>query len=203
MLQFKTARLFSFAASALLLSSTTTIRIEAKVITESTTVSNNVSTDQLVNVARWHYGSTLVLPINNEFQRITTSEIQNFEEAVFLSSNTVISYKINQGKHRYIIDFGAITPISRFFINNHTASGTLALAHCDTLEAIDSDHWNPLALPLNFGNGVIPSITFNETHTRYLLIKLEIQKEGAIGNFGATGSLSQKQASAFNQIFQD
>jgi hypothetical protein len=69
------------------------------------------------NLARWHIGATLVLVEDDRFQRIGVSEVGYFEESVFLSDNSALTYEIQQGTHTYIIDLGQFVQVSRFFIN--------------------------------------------------------------------------------------
>lgn len=146
------------------------------------------------NLARWHMGATLVLVKDKQFQRIQVPDVGYFDESVFLSDNSALTYSIEQGPHNYIIDLGKFMRVSRFFLNNQSAGGNFALYSCDTLEDIDSGKWATLTQAVNFKSGVMPSITFPEVETRYILIRFDISKPGLIGNFGATGPLNITQA---------
>ncbi len=146
------------------------------------------------NLARWHMGATLVLVKDQQFQRIQVPDVGYFEESVFLSDNSALTYKIQQGTHDYIIDLGQFMRVSRFFLNNQSAGGNFTLLSSDTLEPIESGKWATLSRPVAFSRGVIPSVTFPEIETRYILVRFNIDSPGMIGNFGATGPLSITQA---------
>lgn len=149
------------------------------------------------NLARWHMGASLVLIKDGQFQRIQVPDVGYFEESVFLSDNSALTYNIEEGQHNYIIDLGQFMQISRFFLNNQSAAGSFELASSDTLEEIDSRFWVKLSDTVEFEKGVIPSITFPEVETRYIHVRFNIDTAGTIGNFGATGPLKITQA-AFN-----
>lgn len=146
------------------------------------------------NLARWHMGATLVLVKDEQFQRIQVPDVGYFEESVFLSDNSALTYQIQLGHHDYIIDLGQFMRVSRFFLNNQSATGNFSLSTSDTLEPIKSKQWTKLTKPVGFSNGVIPSITFPEIETRYILVHFEISNIGLIGNFGVTGPLATTQA---------
>lgn len=139
-------------------------------------------------------GATLVLVKDEQLQRIQVPDVGYFEESVFLSDNSALTYKIAEGAHNYIIDLGQFMSVSRFFLNNQSAGGNFALYSSDTLEEVESGKWATLTQAVNFNRGVIPSITFPEIETRYILIRFNIDKPGLIGNFGATGPLNITQA---------
>jgi hypothetical protein len=132
-------------------------------------------------------GATLVLVKDGTFQHIEVSDVRNFDEAVFLSDNSALSYHIQQGQHDYIIDFGKSVPVSRFLLNNQCAAGSFKLLCSQTLEDLDSESWLPLSDSINFENGVIPSVSFPVIEIRYILVRFNIHSAGTIGNFGATG----------------
>lgn len=46
------------------------------------------------NLARWHMGATLVLVKDEQLQRIQVPDVGYFEESVFLSDNSALTYKI-------------------------------------------------------------------------------------------------------------
>ncbi|WP_269525661.1 hypothetical protein [Coraliomargarita parva] len=146
------------------------------------------------NLARWHMGATLVLIKDEQFQRIQVPDVGYFEESVFLSDNSALTYAITRGQHDYIIDMGQFMTISRFFLNNQSAGGSFQLMSCDTLEPLESGKWVKVTDPVSFAKGVLPSITFPEVETRYLLVRFAIEDAGLIGNFGATGPLKITQA---------
>ena len=150
-----------------------------------------------IKLARWHRGASLVLTQGADFQRVTMSTIANYEASILLSSNSALSYKIQSGTHDFIIDLGSPLPVSRFYQNNQSAGGALSLLASNTLEAVDSEQWMPLSKSVSFTSGVIPSVSFPESTTRYILIRFDIKSEGSIGNISATGSLSRTQASIF------
>ena len=141
------------------------------------------------NLARWHMGATLVLVKEDQFQRIQVPDVGYFDESVFLSDNSALTYNIEVGQHDYIIDLGQFMRVSRFFLNNQSAAGTFELMSSDTLEDVDSRFWVKLSDPIDFEKGVIPSVTFPEVETRYILVRFKIDSAGTIGNFGATGPL--------------
>ncbi|MFT5837234.1 MAG: hypothetical protein ACI9ZV_000738 [Candidatus Azotimanducaceae bacterium] len=140
-----------------------------------------------INLARWHMGATLVLVKDDQFQRIEVPDVGYFDEAVFLSDNSSLTYNIEKGQHDYIIDLGQSMSVSRFFLNNQSAVGTFELSTSDTLEDLDSRFWVELSNPVVFEKGVIPSVSFPEVKTRYILVRFKIDSAGTIGNFGATG----------------
>ena len=146
------------------------------------------------NLARWHMGATLVLVKEDQFQRIQVPDVGYFDESVFLSDNSALTYNIDVGQHDYIIDLGQFMRVSRFFLNNQSAAGTFELMSSDTLEDVDSRFWVKLSDPIDFEKGVIPSVTFPEVETRYILVRFKIDSAGTIGNFGATGPLKITQA---------
>ena len=146
------------------------------------------------NLARWHMGATLVLVKDEQFKRIQVPDVGYFEESVFLSDNSALTYNIEAGQHDYIIDLGQFMQVSRFFLNNQSAAGSFELAASDTLEEIDSRFWVKLSDSVEFEKGVIPSVTFSEVETRYILVRFNIDTAGTIGNFGATGPLKITQA---------
>lgn len=146
------------------------------------------------NLARWHMGASLVLIKDGQFQRIQVPDVGYFEESVFLSDNSALTYNIEEGQHSYIIDLGQFMQVSRFFLNNQSAAGSFELASSDTLEEIDSRFWVKLSDTVEFEKGVIPSITFPEVETRYIHVRFNIDTAGTIGNFGATGPLKITQA---------
>jgi hypothetical protein len=146
------------------------------------------------NLARWHMGATLVLVKEDQFQRIQVPDVGYFDESVFLSDNSALSYNIEEGTHNYIIDLGQFMRVSRFFMNNQSAIGSFELFSSDTLEAIGSRFWVKLTDTVGFEKGVVPSVTFPEVETRYILVRFDIESAGMIGNFGATGPLKITQA---------
>lgn len=146
------------------------------------------------NLARWHMGATLVLIQDEQFQRIQVPDVGYFDESVFLSDNSALTYKIDEGQHNYIIDLGDFMRVSRFFLNNQSAAGTFELLSSDTLEDLDSRFWVKLSDKVSFEKGVIPSVSFTEVETRYILVRFDIESAGTIGNFGATGPLNITQA---------
>lgn len=146
------------------------------------------------NLARWHMGATLVLIKDDQFQRIQVPDVGYFEESVFLSDNSALTYNIEEGQHNYIIDLGQFMRVSRFFLNNQSAAGSFELASSDTLEDIDSRFWVKLSDAVEFEKGVIPAVSFPEVETRYILVRFNIESAGTIGNFGATGPLKITQA---------
>ena len=146
------------------------------------------------NLARWHMGATLVLVEDDRFQRIQVPDVGYFDESVFLSDNSALTYNIGVGTHDYIVDLGQFMQVSRFFLNNQSAGGTFELYSSDTLEDVDSRFWTRLCDKIEFKKGVIPSVAFPETETRYILVRFDIKSAGTIGNFGATGPLKITQA---------
>ncbi len=146
------------------------------------------------NLARWHMGATLVLVKDDQFQRIQVPDVGYFDESVFLSDNSALTYRIEEGQHDYIIDLGQFMRVSRFFLNNQSAGGTFELLSSDTLENLNSRFWTKLSEPVAFEKGVIPSVAFPEVETRYILVRFKIDSAGTIGNFGATGPLKITQA---------
>jgi len=146
------------------------------------------------NLARWHMGATLILIKDDQFQRIQVPDVGYFEESVFLSDNSALTFPITQGEHDFIIDFGQFMTISRFFLNNRDAAGSISIKASDTLEEVESRNWIEVTDNVAFGQDEIPSVTFPEVNTRYLLISLDIEKAGKIGNFGATGPLKITEA---------
>ncbi|MFP4069452.1 MAG: hypothetical protein ACLFVC_04645 [Opitutales bacterium] len=146
------------------------------------------------NLARWHMGATLVLVKDDQFQRIQVPDVGYFEESVFLSDNSALSYSISEGRHDFIIDLGQFMSVSRFFLNNQSAGGSFQLMSSDTLEDLDSDRWVKLSEPVSFDKDSAPSVTFPQVDTRYILVRFEIEDAGKIGNFGATGPLKITQA---------
>lgn len=146
------------------------------------------------NLARWHMGANLVLTKEDQFQRIQVSDVGYFEESVFLSDNSALTYDIEPGSHDYIIDLGQFMRVSRFFLNNQSAKGSFTLSSSDTLENVNSDRWIPLTQAVGFSKGIIPSVSFSEVETQYILVRFNIQDAGKIGNFGATGPLNITQA---------
>lgn len=153
-----------------------------------------------INLARWHRGASLVLVKKEGLQRITMPEIADYEESILLSSNSALAYKISSGTHDFIIDLGGPMHVSRVFVNNQSASGQLSLLASNTLENVDNEKWKPLSPSIAFSSGVIPSVTFPETKTRYMLLRFDINDGGTIGNLGATGPLYNTQASAFDSL---
>jgi len=145
------------------------------------------------NLARWHMGASLILTENDQFQRIQVPDVGFFDESVFLSDNSALTFSISRGEHNYIIDFGQFMTVSRFFLMNESAAGSLQLLSCDTLEPVNSEKWRPLTTVVEFDKGVIPSIAFSEVETRYVMVRFNIITEGLIGNFGATGPLTINQ----------
>lgn len=139
-------------------------------------------------------GASLVLVKDDQFQRIQVPDVGYFEESVFLSDNSALTYNIKEGQHNYIIDLGQFMQVSRFFLNNQSAAGSFELASSDTLEDIDSRFWVKLSDSVEFEKGVIPSVTFEEVEARYILVRFKIDAAATIGNFGATGPLKITQA---------
>lgn len=146
------------------------------------------------NLARWHMGATLILVKDEQFQRIQVPDVGYFEESAFLSDNSALTYQIEQGQHDYIIDLGQFMTVSRFFLNNQSASGSVQLMSSDTLEELNSGKWATLTQPVDFAEGVLPSVSFPEAETRYIMVRFNINNAGLIGNFGATGPLNITQA---------
>ncbi|HKK17362.1 MAG TPA: hypothetical protein VJ952_01665 [Opitutales bacterium] len=146
------------------------------------------------NLARWHMGATLILVKDDQFQRIQVPDVGYFEESIFLSDNSALTYTIDAGSHDYIIDLGQFMRISRFFLNNQSASGDFQLLKSDTLEEVDSNAWVPLTEKIDFESGEIPSVSFPIVETRFIMVRFDIEKSGTIGNFGATGPLKITQA---------
>ncbi|WP_206753283.1 hypothetical protein [Lentimonas sp. CC10] len=141
------------------------------------------------NLARWHMGATLVLVKDEQFLRIQVPDVGYFDESVLLSDNSALTYTIPQGQHDYIIDLGQFMKVSRFFFNNESASGTMQIMSSNTLDPLNSGKWVTLTQPVSFSEGVIPSASFAEVDTRYLLVRFNILNQGRIGHFGATGSM--------------
>lgn len=146
------------------------------------------------NLARWHMGATLILVQEEQFQRIQVPDVGYFEESIFLSDNSALTYSIEDGQHDYIIDLGDFMRVSRFLLNNQSASGDFQVLQSNTLEDVESNAWIPLTKKVDFENGEIPFVQFPETETRFILVRFDISKSGRIGNFGATGPLKITQA---------
>lgn len=146
------------------------------------------------NLARWHMGATLILVQDDQLQRIQVPDVAYFEESIFLSDNSALTYTIENGQHDYIIDLGQFMRVSRFFLNNQSASGDFQLLKSDTLEDVESNAWIPLTKKVDFDSGELPSVNFPEAETRFILVRFDISKSGTIGNFGATGPLKISQA---------
>lgn len=146
------------------------------------------------NLARWHMGATLVLVKDEQFLRIQVPDVGYFDESVLLSDNSALTYTIAQGQHDYIIDLGQFMKVSRFFFNNESAAGTMQIMSSMSLDPLESGKWVKLTQPVAFNQGVIPSTTFAEVDTRYLLVRFNIVDPGRIGHFGATGPLNITQA---------
>ena len=147
------------------------------------------------NLARWHMGANLILvQDNDQFQRIQVPDVGFFEESVFLSDNSALTYEIDRGQHDFIIDLGQFMRVSRFFLNNESAEGSFKLLSSDTLEPLKSGKWVPLTQPVEFDEANLPSVTFPEVETRFILVRLTISDGGLIGNFGATGPLNINEA---------
>lgn len=142
------------------------------------------------NLARWHMGATLVLVKEEQFLRIQVPDVGYFDESVLLSDNSALTYTIAKGQHDYIIDLGQFMGVSRFFFNNESAAGTMQILSSDSLDPLNSGKWVKLTEPVAFKQGVIPSTTFAEVDTQYLLVRFNIIDQGRIGHFGATGSLN-------------
>lgn len=147
------------------------------------------------NLARWHMGASLVLEQDEQFQQIQVPDVGFFDESVFLSDNSALTYEIRQGTHNYIVDLGQFTQISRFYLTNESASGSFQLFSSDTLEPTSSNKWRKLSNPVEFHDGVMPSTRFPEIETRFVLVRFDISGTGLIGNFGITGPLNINQAS--------
>ena len=146
------------------------------------------------NLARWHMGATLVIVKDEQFLRVQVPDVGYFDESVLLSDNSALSYTIPQGQHDYIIDLGQFMKVSRFFFNNESATGTMQLMSSNALDPLETGKWVKLTQPIAFQQGVIPSTTFAEVDTRYLLVRFNIIEKGRIGQFGATGPLNITQA---------
>lgn len=146
------------------------------------------------NLARWHMGATLILVKDEQFQRIQVPDVGYFEESIFLSDNSALTYTIENGRHDYIVDLGQFMRVSRFFLNNQSASGDFQLLKSDTLEDVESNAWIPLTKEVEFKSGAIPSVNFPEVETRFIMVRFDITKSGTIGNFGATGPLKITEA---------
>lgn len=146
------------------------------------------------NLARWHMGATLILIKDEQYQRIQVPDVGYFEESIFLSDNSALTYSIENGQHNYIIDLGQFMQVSRFFLNNQSATGDFQLLTSDTLEDVNSSLWIPLTKKVDFKSGEIPSAEFPEVETRYMMVRFNISESGTIGNFGATGPLMITQA---------
>jgi hypothetical protein len=146
------------------------------------------------NLARWHMGATLVLVKDEQFLRIQVPDVGYFDESVLLSDNSALTYTIPQGQHDYIVDLGQFMKVSRFFFNNESAAGTMQIMSSNSLDPLDSGKWVKLTQPVAFNQGVVPSATFAEVDTRYLLVRFHIIDQGRIGHFGATGPLDITQA---------
>lgn len=142
------------------------------------------------NLARWHMGASIILTENDQFQHIHVPDVGFFDESVFLSDNSALTFSISRGEHNYIIDFGQFMTISRFFLTNKSAAGSLQLLSSDTLEPVDNKKWQPLTKVVEFVKGVLPSVAFAEAETRYMMVRFKIAYAGLIGNFGATGPLT-------------
>ncbi|MEM7791197.1 MAG: hypothetical protein AAF546_07340, partial [Verrucomicrobiota bacterium] len=165
------ARLFAVSFAALLISLVNTTATSLSQTVELYRVPD-ATPQQLEsipkNLARWHMGATLVLIENGQFQRLQVPDVAYYDESVFLSDNAALTYKIASGRHDYIIDLGQFMRVSRFFMNNESATGSVTLKSSDTLEQINSSKWIPLGQPFNFSKGAIPAINFSEIETRYL-----------------------------------
>lgn len=54
------------------------------------------------NLARWHMGATLILVEDDQFQRIQVPDVGYFDESIFLSDNSALTYTIDPGQHHFI-----------------------------------------------------------------------------------------------------
>lgn len=142
------------------------------------------------NLARWYRGASLILVNKEQFQHIHVTDVGDYDEALFLSDNSALSYNIQAGSHDYIIDLGQAKRVSRFFLNNQSAAGSFRVLCADTLDELESEEWIQLSQAVDFASGVIPSVTFPSIEIRYILIRFDIQSAGSIGNFGVTGERS-------------
>jgi len=146
------------------------------------------------NLARWHMGATLVIVKDKQFLRVQLPDVGYFDESILLSDNSALTYTIPQGQHDYIIDLGQFMKVSRFYFNNESAAGTMQLMSSNVLDPLEAGKWVKLTQPIAFLEGDIPSTTFTEVDTRYLLVRFNIINQGRIGQFGATGPLNITQA---------
>ena len=146
------------------------------------------------NLARWHMGATLVIVKDEQFLRVQVPDVGYFDESIQLSDNSALTYTISQGQHDYIIDLGQFMKVSRFYFNNESAAGTMQLMSSNVLDPLEAGKWVKLTQPIAFHQGDIPSTTFAEVDTRYLLVRFNIINKGRIGQFGATGPLNITQA---------
>lgn len=141
---------------------------------------------QSKSLARWHGGATLIIVENGKLQRVQLSDVGYFEESVFLSENPALTHTLPTGKYSYIIDLGEVSRLSRFSLNNQSASGKFKLYAADALEEPGSASWKPLTKPIKFQSGTIPAVRFDAMEARYILIQFQITEPGKIGNFGLT-----------------
>ncbi|MEO0508849.1 MAG: hypothetical protein AAF065_03185 [Verrucomicrobiota bacterium] len=139
------------------------------------------------NLARWHLGANLLLVEDGQFRRIEIPDVGKFDESILLSNNSALTHTIETGQHNYIVDLGSAARLSRFYLNNQSAAGSFQLLASDTLEQVNSASWKSLTKKIEFEGGVIPSVSFVESETSYLMVRMEITSTGKIGHFGAIG----------------
>lgn len=139
------------------------------------------------NLARWNMGAKLILVEDGHFQYISVSDIGDFNESIFLSSNAGLSFQITEGSHNYIIDLGKTARLSCFGLKNRSAKGSFELFTATRLDQLDSPIWHKLEEATAIIPGVLPAITFPEIKARYLLIRFKIETAGKIGHFDLLG----------------
>ena len=120
---------------------------------------------------------------DEQFLRVQVPDVGYFDESVLLSDNSALTYTIPEGQHDYIIDLGQFMKVSRFFFNNESASGTMQLMSSNALDPLETGKWVKLTPLIAFQQGDIPSTTFAEVDTRYLLVRFNIIGEGRIATF--------------------
>ena len=140
------------------------------------------------NLARWYLGANLLLEKHDQLIRIEAADVDNFAESILLSDDSALTVPVLRGEQNFIVDFSRYCTLTRFLLNNRNASGTLQLFTSNTLQPSKDDKWLPVTpQPVSFGRGEIPSLSFAEIETRYLLVRLNVQQPGEIGSIGATG----------------
>ncbi len=143
------------------------------------------------NLARWHMEAELI--ILDQSGRMTTMSVDHssvLPEAVLLSDDETLTYRMTRGSHSFIVDLGEFYPINRSFFLNYEGQGSVSIAVSETLSPIKSRRWRRVVESADVSPSAPHNFIFPVTTGKYVLFEFDAETSTEIGYLGVYGETS-------------